>query len=37
VQNQIQRGEEHWLGELSAGERRIFLRILERLTPRDWG
>jgi DNA-binding MarR family transcriptional regulator len=37
VQSEIQRGEERWLGELSAGERRIFLRILERLTPREWG
>lgn len=37
VQSEIQRGEERWLGELSAEERRIFLRSLERLTPRDWG
>jgi DNA-binding MarR family transcriptional regulator len=37
VQSEIQRGEERWLGELSAGERRIFLRTLERLTPREWG
>jgi DNA-binding MarR family transcriptional regulator len=37
VQREIQRGEERWLGELTAEERRIFLRVLERLTPRDWG
>jgi DNA-binding MarR family transcriptional regulator len=37
VQNEIQRGEERWLGELSADERRTFLRVLERLTPRECG
>jgi DNA-binding MarR family transcriptional regulator len=37
VQQEIQRGEERWLGELSADERRTFLRVLERLTPREWG
>jgi DNA-binding MarR family transcriptional regulator len=37
VQTEIQRGEERWLGELSAEERRTFLRVLERLTPREWG
>jgi DNA-binding MarR family transcriptional regulator len=37
VQDEIQRGEERWLGELSADERRIFLRVLERLTRREWG
>ena len=37
VQNEIQRGEERWLGELTAEERRIFLRVLERLTRREWG
>jgi len=37
VHNEIQRGEERWLGELSADERRTFLRVLERLTPREWG
>ena len=36
VQDEIQRGEERWLGELSADERRTFLRVLERLTPREW-
>lgn len=33
VQNEIQRGEERWLGELSAEERRVFLRALRRLAP----
>lgn len=33
VQADIQRGEEHWLGELSADERRVFLRVLQRLAP----
>ena len=37
VQDEIQRGEERWLGELDVEERRTFLRALERLTPRDWG
>jgi DNA-binding MarR family transcriptional regulator len=37
AQDEIQRGEERWLGELSADERRTFLRVLERLTPREWG
>lgn len=37
VQREIQRGEERWLGELSADERRTFLRVLERLTRREWG
>ena len=37
VQEEIQRGEERWLGELDAGERRVFLRVLERMTPREWG
>jgi hypothetical protein len=37
VQDEIQRGEERWLGELGAEERRTFLRVLERLTPREWG
>jgi DNA-binding MarR family transcriptional regulator len=37
VQKEIQRGEERWLGELTAEERRIFLRVLERLTRREWG
>ncbi len=37
AQEEIQRGEERWLGELSAEERRMFLRVLERLTRREWG
>src|SRR4029079_11024260 len=37
VQDEIQHGEERWLGELSAEERRTFLRVLERLTRREWG
>lgn len=37
VQDEIQRGEERWLGELAADERRAFLRVLERLTRREWG
>src|SRR4029079_10041382 len=37
VQTEIQRGEERWLGDLGAEERRTFLRALERLTPREWG
>lgn len=28
-----QRGEEQWLGELSADERRVFLKVLQRLAP----
>ena len=32
VQDEIQRGEERWLGDLSADERRTFLRVLGRLT-----
>ena len=37
AQSEIQRGEERWLGELTAEERRMFLRVLERLTRREWG
>ncbi len=37
AQEQIQRGEERWLGELAAEERRMLLRVLERLTRREWG
>jgi DNA-binding MarR family transcriptional regulator len=36
AQQEIQRGEERWLGELGTEERAVFLRVLERLTPRDW-
>jgi DNA-binding MarR family transcriptional regulator len=28
----VQRGEERWLGELSADERKVFLTVLRRLT-----
>ena len=35
IQAEIQRGEERWLGELSDDERRVFLRVLERLTRDD--
>ena len=35
VQEEIQRGEERWLGDLSAAERRTFLRVLVRLTPSE--
>ena len=34
VQVDIQRGEEHWLGQLSAHERDVFLRVLDRLSQR---
>jgi DNA-binding MarR family transcriptional regulator len=34
VQVDIQRGEEHWLGQLSANEREVFLRALNRLSAR---
>lgn len=37
VQAEIQSGEERWLGELTAEERRVFLSVLQRLTPREWG
>ncbi|MEB3071458.1 MarR family winged helix-turn-helix transcriptional regulator [[Mycobacterium] vasticus] len=32
VQQAIQRGEERWLGQLSATDRAVFLRVLEQLT-----
>jgi DNA-binding MarR family transcriptional regulator len=32
VQEEIQRGEERWLGTLSASDRRVFLRVLRQLT-----
>jgi DNA-binding MarR family transcriptional regulator len=34
VQVDIQRGEEHWLGQLSANECEVFLRALNRLSAR---
>lgn len=36
VQDEIQRGEERWLGELSVEERQMFLAVLQRLTRREW-
>ncbi|OHV05576.1 MarR family winged helix-turn-helix transcriptional regulator [Mycobacterium talmoniae] len=33
VQEEIQRGEEQWLGTLSAEDRRAFLRALQQLSP----
>jgi DNA-binding MarR family transcriptional regulator len=35
VQQEIQRGEERWLGKLSAGDRRVFLRALGQLTGQN--
>jgi DNA-binding MarR family transcriptional regulator len=32
TQSDIQRGEEHWLAQLSAGDRAVFLRVLQQLT-----
>ena len=32
TQADIQRGEEHWLAQLSAGDRTVFLRVLQQLT-----
>jgi DNA-binding MarR family transcriptional regulator len=37
VQADIQRGEEQWLGQLSADERRVFLSVLQRLTREQLG
>jgi DNA-binding MarR family transcriptional regulator len=37
VQAEIQRGEERWLSELDADERRIFLKVLRRLTRDETG
>ncbi|HYO02743.1 MAG TPA: MarR family transcriptional regulator [Mycobacterium sp.] len=37
VQADIQRGEERWLGELGADERRVFLDVLRRLTLDETG
>lgn len=33
AQAEIQRGEQRWLGELSADEQRVFLRALRRMAP----
>ncbi len=32
TQVDIQRGEERWLGQLSANDRRVFLRVLQQLS-----
>jgi DNA-binding MarR family transcriptional regulator len=32
IQTEIQRGEERWLGTLSATDRAVFLRVLEQLS-----
>ncbi|WP_135453093.1 MarR family transcriptional regulator [Mycobacterium sp. DL99] len=37
VQREIQRGEEHWLGELTADDRKVFLRVLQQLTREESG
>ncbi len=34
VQADIQRGEEQWLGQISAGDRDVFLRVLDQLSRR---
>jgi DNA-binding MarR family transcriptional regulator len=34
VQADIQRGEEHWLGQVSASDRNVFLRVLDQLSRR---
>ena len=33
AQAEIQRGEQRWLGELSADEQRLFLRALRKMAP----
>jgi DNA-binding MarR family transcriptional regulator len=37
AQEDIQRGEERWLGKLSADDRRLFLRVLRQLSATDGG
>ena len=37
AQEEIQRGEERWLGKLSADDRRLFLRVLRQLSATDGG
>lgn len=37
AQEDIQRGEERWLGRLSADDRRVFLRVLRQLAASDDG
>jgi DNA-binding MarR family transcriptional regulator len=36
TQAAIQRGEERWLGTLSATDRAVFLRVLQELAGLDW-
>jgi DNA-binding MarR family transcriptional regulator len=35
IQTEIQRGEERWLGTLSATDRAVFLRVLEQLSKQS--
>jgi len=35
IQTEIQRGEERWLGMLSANDRAVFLRVLQELSGLD--
>jgi DNA-binding MarR family transcriptional regulator len=37
AQEDIQRSEERWLGQLSADDRRVFLRVLRQLSASDGG
>jgi DNA-binding MarR family transcriptional regulator len=37
AQEDIQRGEERWLGKLSADDRHLFLRVLRQLSAPDGG
>ncbi|MBI3224767.1 MAG: winged helix-turn-helix transcriptional regulator [Mycolicibacterium cosmeticum] len=37
TQADIQRGEDRWLGELDAADRRTFLRVLAQLTRAEFG
>ena len=37
AQQEIQLGEERWLGKLSADDRRLFLRVLRQLSAREDG
>jgi DNA-binding MarR family transcriptional regulator len=37
AQEDIQRGEERWLGKLSADDRRVFLRVLRQLSATNRG
>ncbi|BBX35296.1 MarR family transcriptional regulator [Mycolicibacterium mageritense DSM 44476 = CIP 104973] len=37
AQREIQRGEERWLGQLTAEDRAVFLRVLRQLTREETG